>query len=91
MKYEMIEYSVCLDCLLEHANGDTGHDIGPHIARELDGKAGHLSMGVESTDDDPEGTGELEFSWAACELCLSRLGGSRHGMTLFIKTDGVTS
>lgn len=90
MSFETIEYSVCGDCLLEHANGDTGHDIAPHIARELNGKTGHLSMGVEPTEDDPTGAGECDFSWGACELCRCRLGGSRHGMTLFIKTEGVT-
>ena len=81
---ETIEYSVCIDCLHELANGDNSHDIGPHVTRELDGRAGHFSIGVSPTDEDPEGTGHDEFSWSTCELCRSRLGGSRHGITLFI-------
>ena len=79
---ETIEYSVCVDCYMELAQGE-GEDISHHIQRELDGREGHFSTGVAPTEDD----GEEEFSWNTCELCCSRLGGSRHGVTLFIKKD----
>ena len=74
---ETIEYSVCVDCYMELAQGE-GATIDHHIQRELGGREGHFSTG----DD-----GEEEFSWNTCELCCSRLGGSRHGVTLFIKED----
>lgn len=84
-EYETLEYSVCQDCLLELANGDGDHDITPHVTRELDGKKGHFSIGIAPSDDDQDGTGYEEFSWTQCELCRSKLGGSRHGVTLFIE------
>lgn len=74
---ETIEYSVCVDCYMELAQGE-GEDISHHIQRELGGREGHFSTG----DD-----GEEEFSRNTCELCCSTLGGSRHGVTLFIKKD----
>ena len=88
MNYDTIEYSVCQDCLLYIAYGDlpdSGNDTGADIARELNGKEGHFNLGIESTEDDPEGNGYNEFSWQECELCRSTLGVSRHGVTLMIK------
>lgn len=38
-------------------------------------------------DMEVENDGYEEFSWTACDLCRSPLGGSRHGMTLFIEKD----
>lgn len=81
---ETIEYSVCEDCLLAVAHDENGGDIGAAIERELNGRDGHFSCGVEATEDDPDGTGYDEFSWHDCELCRSTLGGSRHGVTLSI-------
>ena len=81
---DSIEYSVCEDCLLAITHDLTGHDTGEATARELNGRAGHFSTGVEPTEDDPDGTGYDEFSWRECELCRSALGGSRHGVTLLI-------
>lgn len=85
MRFEAIEYSVCEDCLFAVAYGDNGHDIGAHIERELNGRDGHFCIGVEATDDDPDGSGFDEFSWHDCELCRSGLGGSRHGVTLLLE------
>lgn len=82
---ETIEYSVCGDCLLAIAYGENDHDISADIERELDGRPGHFSIGVTPSEDDPDGTGDLEFSRRDCELCRSGLGGSRHGVTLFFR------
>jgi hypothetical protein len=91
MNYDTIEYSVCVDCLMYITYGDECDDsagfIAGKVANELNGKEGHFSCGVEPTEDDPAGTGDEEFSWQECELCRSTLGGSRHGVTLFIKKD----
>lgn len=98
MKFDTIEYSVCEDCLYyvayggeELEDGKTEH-IGEAIKRELNGRAGHFNTGVAPTEDDPDGTGYEEFSWHECELCRSRLGGARYGVTLLIPpkeaTDG---
>lgn len=82
---DAIEYSVCEDCLLAIAHcSEEDHDIAPHVERELNGRAGHFSVGVNPTEDDEEGTGYNEFSWHECELCRSSLGGSRHGVTLLL-------
>lgn len=93
MTIETLEYSVCEDCLMyiayggeELEDGQTEH-IGQAIERELNGRTGHFSTGVEPTEDDPEGTGYEEFSWHECELCRSTLGGSRHGVTLVLREE----
>ena len=88
--YETTEYSVCQDCLLFIANDDVPEDKDhafyiDKINNELNGREGHFSCGVEPTEDDPEGSGDEEFSRHECELCRSGLGGSRHGVTLFVK------
>lgn len=94
IEYETIEYSVCEDCLHYLANDDAPVEGPDHaffaekIAGELRGREGHFSLGVEQTDGDPEGYGYYEFSWRDCELCRSPLGGSRHGVTLFVKEPG---
>ena len=38
-------------------------------------------------EEEVENDGYEEFSWSECDLCRSSLGGSRHGMTLFIEKD----
>lgn len=81
---EDCEYSVCEDCMLAIAHSETDHDISEAIDRELNGRAGHFSPGIEPTEDDPDGAGYDEFSWHECELCRSTLGGSRHGVTLVL-------
>lgn len=89
-EYETIEYSVCQDCLLFIANDDVPEDKDhafyiAKINHELNGREGHFSCGVAPTEEDTEGSGDEEFSHQDCELCRSGLGGSRHGVTLFIK------
>lgn len=82
-----IEYSVCEDCQQAIAHGETEHDITADVERELNGRTGHFSVGIEQTEDDPDGNGYDEFSWHECELCRSPLGGSRHGVTLLITSN----
>lgn len=87
MNQQTLEYSVCQDCLMFVAYGDECDDsegfVAKKIENELGGRQGHFSVGIQPTEDDPEGTGYEEFSWSCCELCGSAQGGSRHGVTLF--------
>ena len=94
-RFDVFEYSVCQDCLLYLANGDvpedSDDDFGRHMAasieRELNGRKGTFSPGVQPTVDDPEGYGFEEFSYSSCELCNSTPGGSRHGATLLVEKE----
>lgn len=88
---EVIEYSVCEDCLLSIAHGvndNTSEAEDEHLEMrmrdELDGREGHWVAGVPPTEDDPDGNGYDEFSTAQCELCMDSRGGSRHGVSLVI-------
>lgn len=88
--YDTFEYSVCEDCLMFLANDDVPEDKDHafycgKIAGELNGRRGHFSIGVDPTEDDPEGSGYEEFSNQGCELCNDHLAGSRHGATLFVE------
>lgn len=87
---ETLEYEVCLDCLLFVAYGTVGEYATEGVCEmamdhELGGRKGHWAVGVEPAEDDPDGTGEVEFSSRDCELCNSSLAGSRHGVTLIIE------
>lgn len=90
MKFDRIEYSVCVDCLLYVANGDVPEDrreqeFTEAIEREQAGKEGaHFVCGVAPTEDDPDGTGYHEFARHPCELCRIDLAGYRHGITLLV-------
>lgn len=88
--FSTLEYSVCSECIQFLANDDVPEDKDHafycgKIASELNGKAGHFSIGVDPTEDDPEGSGYEEFSVQGCELCNDHLAGSRHGATLFVE------
>lgn len=47
--------------------------IDHHIKRELGDRTGHFTIG--------------EFSWRTCDLCHSRLGGSRHTAILHYQAE----
>lgn len=81
---ETLEYSVCEDCMLFVAYGESENALHIEAAmkRELGNRTGHFISGVPPTEEDPEGTGFDEFSGCACELCNDTLAGSRHGVTL---------
>ena len=88
--YETTEYSVCQGCLFFLAYDDVPEDKDHafycgKIAGELNGRRGHFSLGVDPTEDDPDGYGYEEFSNQGCELCNDHLAGSRHGATLFVE------
>ena len=76
------ELMACVDCLLHVETGHAheaerlGRDIEADIKQWLGVPSGHISGG-DSNNDNP-------FSWARCECCGSRLGGSRH--QLFVRT-----
>lgn len=82
-----IEYSVCVDCLMAiaHGDGDLDSPFNLGLNKQLVGDNSYFEVGVQPTDEDPEGNGEDPFSWHDCEICESSLGGSRHGATLIIK------
>lgn len=82
---DSIEYSVCEDCLLAVAHGHEGdHDITEAVERELAGREGHFSTGIEPTEEDPDGNGYEEFCVSPCDLCHDHLAGNRHGVTLLL-------
>lgn len=88
---EVIEYSVCSDCLTYVANGvndETSEAEDEHMQMrmrdELDGREGHWVAGVPPTEDDPDGVRYDEFSRDQCELCMDSRAGSRHGISLVI-------
>lgn len=89
---DSVSYSVCEDCLHAVAYGVEPEDDDQHVInlvegmkRELDGRKGHFVTGVEPSRNDPYGSGYNEFSYRACELCRSPLGGSRHGVSLLLE------
>lgn len=71
------EIYVCDDCLLMHANGETGEI--PAGEPEPWAKLPTADVAV-NCEDDGEGCG---FSWSECDGCGSRLGGTRHRMAVF--------
>ena len=75
---------------VNHEN-ETAETMQAHIAREVGDTGGHFVTGVVPTEDDPDGHGDDEFSWHACELCRSTLGGSRHGVSLLIPAPAETN
>ena len=70
------ELMACTDCLLYVANGDEpeDRDIENDIRTHPGVPSGYLSCGDSENDD--------EFSYARCECCGSKLGGSRHQLFL---------
>lgn len=76
------EYSVCVDCFMHQASEPVSDEIAAAFRREA-GDGGHFSVGIEPTEDDPNGEGCKEFSRSECDVCRTSLAGSRHGLTLF--------
>lgn len=74
-----VEAWACTDCSMLFANGETPPEMTEdetwawqeNIADRTAGY--HVAVGDE----------EQEFSWTSCDTCGSRLGGSRHAVTLF--------
>lgn len=86
---------VCVDCYFAHHYGAT-HVDGQWFAGESDTPCDReplaLLEGYDLADntypegdnpEDPDETGEQSFSWASCDGCGSKLGGSRHRLACF--------
>lgn len=87
------EISVCLTCMIAHANGE---DIREENSKEPEpfalfhGQISRLAMGGEhnencTEEDRAEGCDceDLGFSWHRCDGCGSFLGGDRFRFTVF--------
>ena len=82
MNMEYVDISACVDCLLYIANGDLpehNENLDDDIEKLWPPKRWYICVG----DDDTENN--AEFSWAQCDCCGSRLGGSRHELVAFKK------
>lgn len=78
MTYDYPELEVCVDCTFALANAefpltDSGELDADFIAR-YDAGLARLGEVVLSCPEDCEG----HFSWKACDVCGSTLGGDRH-------------
>lgn len=88
------EMSVCRDCVILLANGETDPDwteeeTADFLRRFAEGQEGveHVTLGSiacehcgrAAREADPDNTEDCEpwFSWSACDLCGSTLGGDR--------------
>lgn len=75
-----VDLSICTDCLMLEANGETPPDFDEATTVEyLDrvtraSEGGHVALGGEHQG----------FSWSSCDLCGSGLGGDRYAATLFL-------
>ena len=72
-RFEVLELSVCADCIGYIANGELPPDTTPARNREIvDGCAQFKGLCAGDSDQDDE------FSWRPCDTCRTRLGGTRH-------------
>lgn len=95
---EFIRHDVCVDCFFFVVNDEEPEDSTDWSAqetreamqREAGNTGGHFACGVppkEEDEEEEEGDeedGYTDFTWQACELCRSTLGGSRYALTLCI-------
>lgn len=69
--------SACTDCLMLVANGETPPEMDEAATAAYLAEVERRSAGytvVPACDEECEGG----FSWSACDLCGSTLGGDRH-------------
>ena len=77
---DIIDISVCGDCLQYLANGPDS--LEPHRVAEIEVAIQREgSAVVPNCDEDCEG----DFSWSPCELCRYTLGGDRHKAAVWIE------
>ncbi len=76
------DLKVCTCCLFAHANGDSCDCPDGHAERVTAAFERLAVEGCHVACNDKEGE-EPAFSWAACDVCGSRLGGDRHTFALF--------
>lgn len=85
----------CADCLILLANGETPPDMSEEetaawlerVTDETMTLGRHVDIcGCEDWDTDQhrEGCEHDPFSWSACDVCQSRLGGERHAVTFWL-------
>lgn len=87
---------VCSDCMVLMANGETPPEMSEEETEAWLAKIenhGHTTIGLmreehECDYDQDWHSGHCtcetrEFSWDPCDSCGSRLGGSRHAVTLW--------
>jgi hypothetical protein len=79
---EAVELLVCTDCALVLVNGDDSGVPADRLAEVLAG-VGRIGPGVAGCNSSLD----LEFSWAACECCGSRLGGARHCVVQLVEVE----
>ena len=75
-----VELSACFDCLLFVANDeipDHNEDLSIDIEENWPSDQWYICVGSDDTENN------TEFSWAPCDCCGSRLGGSRHELVAF--------
>ena len=67
----------CIDCLMIVANDDAS---GMDDATEKQCRDGIASIQGDLVCNDNDD--DIEFSWSACDICGSGLGGSRHHLAI---------
>lgn len=89
----------CTDCLFLQVNGELPTEMSEEQAEEwlanidlLAEGVDHYTPGCDHNDCDHDDGDERtacetqEFSWSRCDLCGSKLGGSRHAFVGWIAT-----
>lgn len=64
---ELVDVTMCVDCAMWHANGDTSG-----MSAETEQRVTGADPGGWVIVGEPDG-----FSWRACDLCGTTLGGDR--------------
>ncbi len=76
---KIIDVQGCVDCLMLAANGEFHPDRSPEEDKKLENAFVSLAdQGFSVTCGDGEGS----FSWSACDICNTTLGGDRYQMHL---------
>jgi len=76
------EIYCCTDCLMIIANDDASGMDEETEARCRTGIDAMHKRGYWLICNNQDPGNESEFSWSACEICGSRLGGNRHRLAL---------
>lgn len=78
---ESFSIDICVDCMLDLANGECGNE-DEHGCNERsdwpDWSGYHIALG--DLDD-------RWFSWSSCDMCNSHLGGDRYEATAFTRSE----
>lgn len=85
MMRETVKVHMCVDCAMWNANADDSSMDDETVQRVVGaaaelGRDGWVVVVGGEVDENGEPNGEHrdhDFSWSACDVCRSRLGGSR--------------